>query len=259
MFALREIPAGFKICVDRAWTREEVNSSEPLLGILSSLEPRKGSLEEKFDLNAMGCDKNDDSTVPDRVVCMTMSRVNHSCNPNSEHAYVHGCKVKVLVALRAIQEGEEICFSYKSYDDPAFESTAEECRVGLKFKWNITCSKDCICYDKPRLKLVTKARKKDRQIQESASVGDSKAALDYVKQKDDILKQMNVSDFSAVTMRNCYDGFQIGVMDKATVCIAKEFLSRGSKFLLHFMAKITHRPKNGRSTTTIPLVIAIMR
>ena len=232
VFAMRNIPIGFKICVDRAWSQAEVYASEQLSGTLSSLEPQNGSLKEKFDLNAMSCPDLDN----DSVVCMTMSRVNHSCDPNSEHMYVNTYKVQVLVALREIKKGEEICFSYASHDNIGDynELTAERCRELLRGKWGIECSRNCICHDKARLKLVAKARKLDNKIVKFARLGDSDSAMDYVKQKAEILQSLGVSDYSAMTMRNCYDGFQIGIMALHTISIAKQFLLQALKVSIAF-------------------------
>lgn len=43
---------------------------------------------------------------------LTQSKINHSCNPNAEIRFPYSNNILQVVALRAIQPGEEICISY---------------------------------------------------------------------------------------------------------------------------------------------------
>jgi len=67
--------------------------------------PTNGTLTDKFALNSL-------STGTGRsVLCLRLSRVNHSCNPNATHFSDETFNVKILFSERNISAGEEICIS----------------------------------------------------------------------------------------------------------------------------------------------------
>jgi len=82
IFALRDIPKAYKVIVEAG-----VDKDHP--GV-ADLMPHNGSLEDKYDLNKFGCIVGDDM---EKVLCLRMSRVNHSCTPNADHFYEKSDKV----------------------------------------------------------------------------------------------------------------------------------------------------------------------
>lgn len=66
-----------------------------------------------------------------------LSRVNHSCRPNSERCWDSDRQVETLYALRDIQVGEELTVSYID----VAEMTRDERQSELKQRWRF----DCIC------------------------------------------------------------------------------------------------------------------
>jgi len=64
------------------------------------LEPRSGTLDEKFSLNKLGCASGD---PVDEVLALRLSRVNHACSPKAQHYYEENSKTKVLVANKLIK------------------------------------------------------------------------------------------------------------------------------------------------------------
>ena len=78
---------------------------------INDLEPKGGSLQDKFNLNewpsAWPCRDNGKSYVGLRI-----SRVNHNCRPNAARIYDEVARVEILYALQDIPPGEEICYSY---------------------------------------------------------------------------------------------------------------------------------------------------
>jgi hypothetical protein len=206
--ALKTIPAGFRIMVEKGLTIADVMKGQPPAAVYD-LCPKGGTLEEKWELNVIGCGGRDSG-----VLCVRGSRFNHACDPNACHFFESGSGVKVFMAEREIQVGEEIVFSYFSIDDiskteaafcdPAFR------RSMLKKKWGITCPPDCICYDKKRRKLVQEARELDGLIFERASAADSKGALQAARQ---LIKLEETLRLSIITRtRTYYDAFQVSTL-----------------------------------------------
>jgi len=202
--ALKTIPAGFRIMVEKGLTMADVIKGQPPAAV-HDLCPKGGSLKEKFELNSMSCRGHVS------VLCVRGSRFNHACDPNACHFFESTSGVKVFIAEREIKVGEEIVFSYSSVDDisetqPAFLDPAF-CRSILKTKWGITCPPDCICYDEKRRKLVQEARELDGLILKRASVADSKGALQAARQ---LIKLEETLKLSIITRcRTYYDAFQV--------------------------------------------------
>ena len=48
-------------------------------------------------------------------IFINMSRVNHHCIGNTDHFYISQHKVAILTAIRTIEPGEEVTFSYIDY------------------------------------------------------------------------------------------------------------------------------------------------
>ena len=100
-------------------------------------------------------------------VGLCISRVNHSCRPNAARIYDETARVEILYALRDIQPGEEICFSYDLFPDVflihccAELQTLEEKFAAywhrLYVNWGIKCSGDCFCMEAKTRELIMEA------------------------------------------------------------------------------------------------------
>jgi len=81
--ALRDIPKAYPIVVETG-----VDKTHPRV---AELTPLNGSLEMKFHSNKYSCVGRDG--VAEEVLCLRMSRVNHSCVPNADNFYDKSVKV----------------------------------------------------------------------------------------------------------------------------------------------------------------------
>lgn len=147
------------------------------LGIMD-LVPEGGSLEEKFNKNALASSNElEASTGKKGYVALRISRVNHNCDSNAGRNYDDGASVEILYAQRDIQPGEEVCISYCSFNNisidrrcpivcsnwkPANELSAEEefacVKSSLESNWGIKCPADCFCNNPIIKSLVVRAR-----------------------------------------------------------------------------------------------------
>jgi hypothetical protein len=66
-----------------------------------------------------------------------MSYLNHSCTPNAEVRYINGNGSAVVIALKPIQVGEEVCVSYIDEEAP-FEDRME---MLASYKFKCKCEK----------------------------------------------------------------------------------------------------------------------
>ncbi len=65
--------------------------------------------QEKFEMNAFQIPQNE------TIICLRLSRVNHSCNPNSSQTFLDEMNVKLVYSERDIKAGEEICITYNMF------------------------------------------------------------------------------------------------------------------------------------------------
>jgi hypothetical protein len=94
----------------------------------------------------------------------TMSRVDHHCMGNADHKYLENRDVKILVASRNIQEGEEITISY------VYGEGSEERKWRLQADNNFTCS--CTVCQNPDLEAkLTRATELDPSIMNWLALG----------------------------------------------------------------------------------------
>lgn len=142
------------------------------------LVPEGGSLEEKFNKNALASSNEHQAATGKRgYVALRISRVNHNCDANSGRNFDDGASVEILYAQRDIRPGEEVCISYCSFNNISIERrcpivytssknanelTPEEefdcVKLSLESNWGITCPADCFCNDLIIKTLVVRAR-----------------------------------------------------------------------------------------------------
>ena len=123
-----------------------------------------------------------------------------------------GVTVKILISIRDIHIGDEICICYPSWDDPISNISPEEARLGLKMKWGIVCDQNCRCYDGLVLQYLSKARHLDNQILAKGRKGDIEGALIAA---DDLLALHKLHN--EPMDRTYYDRFQLYIMTKKTL------------------------------------------
>lgn len=89
IIALKPFPARSRILVDACQLSPGAHPAT------QDLAPDKegATLQEKWELNSMGCDVSDDESA---VLGLRISRGNHSCSPNASHVYCNTFKVKVI-------------------------------------------------------------------------------------------------------------------------------------------------------------------
>eukprot|EP00397_Hematodinium_sp_SG-2012_P065685 GEMP01096186.1.p1 GENE.GEMP01096186.1~~GEMP01096186.1.p1 ORF type:complete len:233 (+),score=82.85 GEMP01096186.1:119-817(+) len=141
------------------------------------------SLDTIMDTNALSLGDGSGRSV----LCVTISRFNHSCVPNVAHTFNTEEGTKRVVASRHIANGEELCLPYIEIFAPR-EARMKELRVGYNF--TCTCS---ACALSPE----ESARSDDRRMrakQVNASIAssmeeDPKAAVELMKEYFILLKE----------------------------------------------------------------------
>jgi len=169
-----------------------------LFKAINDLEPKGGSLEAKFNLNAFGCYVGSDGGGS---LSLRISRVNHACRANAAISYDDVACVNILFSLRDIQPNEEISVSYSHFcnfldstvrkgdlDEEVHPSIGEnpeqlECAEfdimedRLESQYGITCPSNCDCKN-PRLrKLCMEGKKLYRKMLTLASKSRFEEAL----------------------------------------------------------------------------------
>eukprot|EP00439_Symbiodinium_sp_Y106_P052015 s2386_g6.t4 len=75
---------------------------------LYDASPGEKTLKGIFDTNSIGCS----SPTLDGVLCLSVSRINHSCWPNCEQFWDEQLFREKIFACKDIKKGEELCISY---------------------------------------------------------------------------------------------------------------------------------------------------
>jgi hypothetical protein len=142
------------------------SSSRPAI---SALLPIGGSIQEKFKTNGIAC-TDSSASVQQTALFVTMSRVNHCCLGNTSHTYLDDRRVRILVASRDIQEGEEITFSYQGGKNP------EERKAILLFNYGFVCHCSA-CTDPDIEAMLLRSAELDRAILHCGSMGNIVLAI----------------------------------------------------------------------------------
>ena len=125
LFALRDFRKDEKVMVERPVLGPGHNNFSEELSVLyarrnrvdqavldavDTLSPRgtDSTIQEKIDINTFQVAKKGGGLV----LYINVSRMNHSCVPNTIHRYSNGRNVGLLVAARKIKKGDEIVISY---------------------------------------------------------------------------------------------------------------------------------------------------
>lgn len=181
--------------------------------------------EHKFSINSLGKNLDRESGKP--CVGLRISRVNHSCRPNSANFYDSTAKVEILIALQDIQEGEEISRQYLNFgfldsSRPSTGMTSQHelytYRRLLFNKWDISCPSDCFCQQPSTNALVLEGRKLDEIIVDLVRKGCTEQALEI---GDKLLQIHSFLNLSWVERAGVHSRlFQIGILKRKTCSIA---------------------------------------
>jgi hypothetical protein len=75
-----------------------------------------------------------------------LSRMNHSCRPNSERCWDANREVETLYALQDIEAGEEITVTY--FDVAEMTYSKRQSLIGSS--WRFDCKCECLLFNRPR-------------------------------------------------------------------------------------------------------------
>ena len=153
VFALRPLPSLYRLVVDVSLPMS-LALQHPNFSLLYPRNSR-ASNAEKWGCNAFGDVTNPGSPS---VAALSIAMINHACLPNC--ALSPSGDVFVIVAMRPIQENEEITFSYRDLFKPtsADAGDPDEHREGLYGRWGIDCPPSCACRDEAMLSRAAVVR-----------------------------------------------------------------------------------------------------
>ena len=168
MFAMRKFERGDKIMVERAAaTKAQCRDgavpggvSEGMLRAATALMPHDNpEIGSKFALNSFEMDDGSEGLF------IHMAYANHSCLPNAvHHSVASQGGVKLLVAGRTIEAGEEICHQYVSVEgETRLAAKGQSLGAFLHEVWGFQC--DCpACTDPAMASKRTRMRELDAAI-----------------------------------------------------------------------------------------------
>jgi hypothetical protein len=173
-------------------------------------------LQKKWALNSMA-DSADASH--ESVLCVRMSRVNHSCDPNTSHYFVGEWGIMLMYALRDIEKDSELRFNYMcNWIASAYRGMSRN--VILRGQYRIECPDDCHCRDSEWRRVRESEEELSQQVLELAQQGLVQRALKLNETRLGLLKSF---DCDQMELYSClYDSFQIAIMEKKNK-LAKEF------------------------------------
>ena len=156
-----------RILVDRLFSSEEFFDPSFRLKNKALLLAGGPSLKEKYETNAIG-------SVDDRGafggVCISLSRVNHDCNPSAATYYDIDTRSMVLHATRSIKPGDEITISYTEFLNPMCtgEKTEHANHTAiLRQQYGIICPDGCACKDSSQLARVQESNKLEETFKDA--------------------------------------------------------------------------------------------
>uniref|UniRef100_A0A6A7G741 Uncharacterized protein n=1 Tax=Hirondellea gigas TaxID=1518452 RepID=A0A6A7G741_9CRUS len=226
IFALRTFKRGEKIMVERPilYSRSglvpvDADVAPGAQWAVDLLLPRDGSLQDKFDRNAMSCAEDQGASG----LFITMSRVNHDCVGNTLHHYVDSQGVKILVASHEILAGDEITFSYTDI--------VRGRRTFLAQKFDFSCG--CLACTDPSIgNLLLRAKELDQKIIQLGSSGNFAGSIRAGKSLLRIYDSLQSSP--KMYLRTYYDMFQMAITKRSTLQDGIKYMKRAMQFALEF-------------------------
>lgn len=139
------------------------------------------------------------------VLCVTISRFNHSCSPNCQHAWDEAANVERVFACTDIKVGEELCIYYIDVCSPTDERQRElHARYGF----------ECLCAPCANCDFASDARRSmikrlDQSIMQ-AGMFDPRKGVAIV---EELLSKYDEEGINILSLygRACYDAFQLSL------------------------------------------------
>ena len=177
-----------------------------VMKLYPSSETASVTLQDIYKYNAMAMTDDDDDHVTGLFI--RMSRVNHHCLGNTIHRYLENRGAKILVASRAIQEGEEITFSYVS------QSSFNVRRAKLSLTYRFICN--CNACTNPDIESeLEKLQSLDDAILQFGSMGRVDQALQKGKALLALYDRYQMSSW--MYFRTYYDLYQVAITKRKTM------------------------------------------
>lgn len=212
--ALRDFAPNERIMVERVFRMSEVDAQpRPMVEAINALDPRPGTVEDKFLLNAMQASTR---AWCEGVLSVRMARANHSCGANAYHYYEEAQRVRLLFCRVPIRAGDEICIEYARVKDPATSLDPEEVAEVLKSNWGIVCPEDCVCKDKEILAQLERANYLDGAIFRVATGDPPQPRLALRKAEELLQIHEKLKQRADTVLRTLYDAFQVALTSKET-------------------------------------------
>jgi SET domain/MYND finger len=190
------------------------------------LHPPNGALSDKFQLNCMSLTDVDQAEEAMTGLFIQMSRVNHHCLGNSTHRYLENRKVKILVASRNIEEGEEITFSYVSQN---LDSTMRKAKLGLNYNFTCRCS---VCNNPDLEAELERMKELDDAILSLGSAGNVELAMRKGKALIKLYDRHGISSW--IYQRTYYDLYQVAITKRKTWSQGVKFINKAYDSALAF-------------------------
>jgi hypothetical protein len=169
VIALVPFEADERIMVDRLFSTDEFFDPSFRLRNKAMLLAGGPTMEEKYKVNSIG-------SVDDRGafggVCISLSRVNHNCDPSAAVYYDTETRAMALLATRPVAVGEEITISYTEFLNPrctGVKSEYESHAAILCQQYGIRCPDGCACKNPVYLERVQKSNELEKELQTALS------------------------------------------------------------------------------------------
>lgn len=243
LVALRDIPPLTRIIVERGYTWDEARNNP----LLAHLKPPNESLGKKFENNSTQMESYPLREKLAGVVFFNISRMNHSCEPNSDAWKVDDNSV--LYSKCKIRKGEEICFSFRHLTLITWTKLPPVLflhynSLMLQANWSIFCPKDCVCQTSNYLEVATETQKLKIEIVESGRDGNFDQMLHACKEFLALSKsQPRLLGIEKTIIGVLQRAYQLSLLSKKTESEAEEHL----KTLLSIVSSIHNAESCGKS------------
>lgn len=200
---------------------------------VTKLHPASGTLVDKFKLNGMSTTDDDTDDGGKTGLFIRMSRVNHHCIGNSTHRFLENRNVKILVASRTIDPGEEITFSYVSN----LSTGRAMNKLKLELNYGFTCRCEACVNSEVEDDLV-RMKELDNDILTSAGMGMVEVAMRKGKALIKLYDKYGIDSWQY--HRTYYDLFQSAITKRKSLNDGKKYIVKSYEAALAF----TSDPQN---------------
>jgi len=177
----------------------------------------------RYGKGVQACKRNIFDLSPGSGLCITASRLNHSCLPNCSRYYVKDHGLMVISAGMPIARGDELTISYSDLCYATYKDGFERFQEHLLKAWNFRCS--CrACLNHSVFNKLVQIKEMDDKILKLGSTGREKEAFKLGERMIRLYDQLchEPSGYH----RTYYDMFQMAVLQKNTLGKAKKCASK---------------------------------